>query len=334
MSNKITIGCDISKEKLDFYCRNTAEHFVLENSSKGMQNLSKWMEQHQFNKQEIEIGFEHTGIYTNVIRQFCNHQNLSHYVIGALELKKSLGIVRGKNDVVDSKRICEYLFEKGYKINAAKPINIGIGMLKRLDSLRALLVAQRAGLITRMNEEKEVLKLDDQDIIISTQSDIIKILSDKIVKIEQQMKAESDKDKGLNKNFELLNSITGIGKVTAYQLIITTENFTRFDDPRKFASYGGIAPFGNQSGKFQGKSKVSKLANKRIKSLLDICARSAMVHDAELRLYYQRKVAEGKNERSVRNAVRFKLLTRIFSVIRNQSPFQKKYYNNLELSKS
>ena len=334
MNNKITIGCDISKEKLDFFCRNTEEHFILENNKDGMLQLSKWIKQHKFNKSEIEIGFEHTGIYTTAIRQFCNEEKLTHYIIPGLELKKSLGMARGKNDVVDSKRICEYVFEKSYKLKPTNAINTSISNLKRLDSLREKLVSDRAGLITRMNEEIEMLELNETDFGIKIQRDTIEMLSEKIELIDTEMEIELTKDISIKKNFDLLNTIVGIGKITAYQLIITTENFIKFDNPRKYASYAGVAPFTKQSGKSEGRTKVSGLANKKVKTLLDMCARSAMLNDPELKLYYKRKVLEGKNNRLVRNAIRFKLLTRVFSVIKKQTPFVKNHVNNLVISMS
>jgi transposase len=221
-------------------------------------------------------------------------------------------MARGKNDVVDSKRICEYVFEKSYKLKPTNAINTSISNLKRLDSLREKLVSDRAGLITRMNEEIEMLELNETDFGIKIQRDTIEMLSEKIELIDTEMEIELTKDISIKKNFDLLNTIVGIGKITAYQLIITTENFIKFDNPRKYASYAGVAPFTKQSGKSEGRTKVSGLANKKVKSLLDMCARSAMLNDPELKLYYKRKVLEGKNNRLVRNAIRFKLLTRYF----------------------
>ena len=66
---------------------------------------------------------------------------------------------------------------------------------------------------------------------------------------------------------------------------------------------------------------VSSLANKRVKALLHNGACSAITHDNELKLYYKRKLAEGKNKMSVLNAVACKLVYRAFAVIKRQSPY-------------
>ena len=59
--------------------------------------------------------------------------------------------------------------------------------------------------------------------------------------------------------------------------------------------------------------------------LLHMAAINAITFNEELKTYYQRKIAEGKNPMSVLNAVRFKLIGRIFSVIRRNEEFKKEY---------
>ncbi|MEM6845936.1 MAG: IS110 family transposase, partial [Bacteroidota bacterium] len=67
------------------------------------------------------------------------------------------------------------------------------------------------------------------------------------------------------------------------------------------------------------------LANKDVKKLLHMAALSAINNCEELRSYYQRKVAEGKNKMSLINAVRNKLILRIFAVVRSNRKYEKNY---------
>ena len=95
---------------------------------------------------------------------------------------------------------------------------------------------------------------------------------------------------------------------------------------REFACYSGCAPFEHKSGtSIRGKTKVHYIANRKMKMLLHMAAMNAVTFNDELKAYYQRKVAEGKNPMSVLNAVRFKLICRIFSVIKRNEAFQKDY---------
>jgi transposase len=117
---------------------------------------------------------------------------------------------------------------------------------------------------------------------------------------------------------ELLMSIEGVGRITALNMIIETEAFTHFDNPRKFCGHAGVAPFSYSSGSSQhSKNKVSHQANKNIKKLLHMAAVSVTHRkDGELKAYYLRKVEEGKNKMSVINALRAKIVARMFTVIK------------------
>ncbi len=126
----------------------------------------------------------------------------------------------------------------------------------------------------------------------------------------------------LHKQHELLTSIPGIGKQTALYLIITTRSFTSFSTWRQLACYAGVAPFAHSSGtSVRGRTKVSDIADKKMKSLLQMCVLSAVKCDREIKQYYEKKKAEGKPTMLVMNNVRAKLLARAFAVIRRGTPF-------------
>ncbi|MCO4292076.1 IS110 family transposase, partial [Solitalea sp. MAHUQ-68] len=74
--------------------------------------------------------------------------------------------------------------------------------------------------------------------------------------------------------------------------------------------------------------KLSVFADKSMKSVLHLAAMSAIRINNDLRVYYKRKVAEGKAKMSVLNAVRNKIIHRIYALIKNQTI----YKNDLVLS--
>jgi transposase len=123
-------------------------------------------------------------------------------------------------------------------------------------------------------------------------------------------------------NFKLIQTVRGIGVVLARYLIIYTENFTRFTNPRKFACFAGIAPFEYSSGSsIRGKTKVHPVANKHLKSLLNIAAMSAIQLKGEYQIYYKRRIKLGKNKMSTLNIIRNKLVHRVFAVVKRQTPY-------------
>ncbi len=123
---------------------------------------------------------------------------------------------------------------------------------------------------------------------------------------------------------QLLQSVEGVGPVVAMNMIIATGAFTRFDNPRQFCCYVGVAPFAYTSGSSQhSRNRVSQRAVKYIKCLLHMSA-VAITHKktGELKNYFERKVAEGKNKMTVLNAMRAKLVARMFAVIRKNQIYQ------------
>src|SRR3569623_629623 len=128
---------------------------------------------------------------------------------------------------------------------------------------------------------------------------VMEVLTVEIKETEAEIKKLIDKDEELASNYELITSVVGIGFATAVHVLIATENFTRFNDHRKFNCYCGVAPFEHTSGSsIRGKTRVRHLANKKLKSLLTMAAISAVRFDPELKLKYEQKVQEGKAKMS------------------------------------
>lgn len=110
-------------------------------------------------------------------------------------------------------------------------------------------------------------------------------------------------------------------------MLIHTWGFKAFEDPRQLACYCGIVPFAKRSGtSLKGRPHVSHMANKKLKTLLHMCALNAVKYDPYLKLYYERKLEEGKHKMNVLNNVRNKLIHRICAVITSGQEYDKDYY--------
>lgn len=124
--------------------------------------------------------------------------------------------------------------------------------------------------------------------------------------------------------FELVVSVVGIGPQIAVYMLIHTQCFKNFETVRQFACYCGIAPFEHTSGtSIKGRTQVSHLANKKLKSLLYMGALVAVRHDPELKAFYDRKKEEGKHHLSIMNIIKNKLIQRVFAVIKRGEKFMK-----------
>jgi transposase len=319
------IGADLSKRTIDLFCHLFNDYIRIDNSLSGFKELLKWIHQYQINSSELMIVMEHTGLYSFCFENFLHQHQISFTKVNALAIKRSMGLVRGKSDKIDARRIAEYGYEKRNKLIVETPASSGLQRLRLLHSTRERLVKQKTALMNALKEYSNI-GLSKQDSIMQSQMRIIRNLEKEIGKMEIEMKAIIDHDPSLQQNYQLLQSIKGVGKVLAMATIIKTKNFTRFTNARKFACFCGTAPFENTSGtSIKGKTKVSHLADKHMKTLLDLSAKSAIQYDKELREYYLRRTANGKSKMSTINIVRNKILYRMFAVIKRQTPFSENY---------
>ena len=157
---------------------------------------------------------------------------------------------------------------------------------------------------------------------IAAMDKVIEAVNKEIRREEDRMKKIIEEDKSLSANYSLLTSIPGIGLVNAVSTLVATGNFTRFQTARQYAKFCCVSPLEIQSGKsVNGGCHVCAKGHAELKSLLTEGARSAVAHDPQLRAYFDRKRAEGKSYGCVLNAVKFKLICRMFAVVRRQQPY-------------
>jgi transposase len=147
--------------------------------------------------------------------------------------------------------------------------------------------------------------------------------------VEKAIQQIIKEDEQLSRIFEIVTSVPGVGPVTATEMILTTNEFENFKDPKKFACYAGVAPFPHESGLHKGKSRVSHLANKQMKTYLHLAAITAIQIDPELKDYYLRRVEQDKKSKMlVINAVRNKMILRVFACINQNRKYEKSYKNS------
>ena len=323
MEIKEVVGIDVGKKLNEARIHTNQKLFEFENNIGGFRVFEKWvMKNVEYQKNEIMFAFEHTGLYSYPMSVYFSEKKYSYIVIPGLELKRSMGITRGKDDKIDAKRIASYTYEKRRKLKPYELPQENIIQIKRLLSLREKLVKQRAGYKGTLGEFKTFLKRKDNKMLFDIHEKMIKELSKQIEKLEKKLDDIVQNDQQIKQMYKLIISIKGVGPQTALFLIVYTDKFTRFDSWRKFASYCGIAPFPNRSGiSIRGRTKVSNLANKKIKSLLDLCAKTSIQYNPEMKLYYEKRVKQGKPKMSTINIIRNKILSRIFAVIQRGTPY-------------
>ena len=194
--------------------------------------------------------------------------------------------------------------------------------LKSLNTQGSQLVKYKNGLLVAAKEHRAFVDQAYSDQMLEDAQDISAVIQLKIKKIEKRMKQVVEQDPAIKKLYELVISVKGIGLINAVLFLVHTNAFTGFDNPRQYACYIGVAPFGQSSGtSLNIPDKVSQLANKKLKAMLTQAANTAVLHDKELNKYYHRKLDQGKNKYAVLNAVKNKLIHRVFAVVKRGTPY-------------
>ena len=324
------VGIDISKLKLDVVLvdkttKTLEVHFVVTNNTKGLKEIVSNLKQREVDLQRTLICFENTGVYTFPLSCFCFENEFDYWIVPAVEIKRSKGIRRGKSDKSDAKDIAYYSIRNIDKLQLSSVPEKSIQQLKLLFAEREK-IKKSLLLFGSTKENRGYAPLEVYRTVEAQNKKIIKFLKASLTVIDAKMRELVKEQPKLKRQFELIKSIKGVGEKTAIYFIIATKGFEVFASARKLACYAGVAPFEYSSGSsIRGGTKVNHMADKTMKSLLQMCALSAVKHDAQLKAYYLRKQDQGKNKMLVLNNVRCKIIGRIFAVINRNSPFVDTY---------
>ena len=328
------LGIDVSKKQLDSALTIDGKNYhqnQVENTAQAIRIFFRDVKKmFGMRSSQIIVCLEHTGIYCLPLLDFLTKNKIKICLESALKIKKSQGIVRGKSDRIDALRIAQYAYKNREELLFWEPQRGIVQQLKALLVTRDRLIKVRTQLEVPIRECEEFIVESIRTDMMKNCRRTLKALSSDILQTEKAIDELIRRDPQLTEQVKQATSVTGIGRITATNMIITTGEFTRISEAKKFACYAGIAPFPHESGtSIRGKTRVSKLANMNLKKLLHLAAMSAITHDDELRTYYKRKVDQGKNKMSVINAVRNKLITRVFACINEKRTYQKIYKHAL-----
>lgn len=320
-------GVDISKKTVDITCIVNGEmiHCRFTNDPDGMQHLLQWLKELNISFEQTVFCMEATGLYCFPLTEFLTINEIDIWIEHAAQIKKSTALSRGKNDKVDSKRIAVYATKNLDRLRLWRPVGATLQKIKHLASMRERLVDTKNRLITPIKEFEDLGNLVMAKLLSKTIRSSLAALDKDLKNTEAKIIEIINEDDKLKQLYKLITSVVGIGFVTAVNLLIYTNGFTVMKDARKLACYCGVAPFEYSSGSsIRGRTKVHFMANKKLKCNLHMASLSAVKLDADLKTYYEKKVAEGKSKLSVLNAVKNKLLARVVAVVNKQEVYVKK----------
>jgi hypothetical protein len=322
----VYVGYDVSKSKLDFSYqvgKDAPVHGVVVNSPKAIRlSLLQWKGQYD----TIHLCVEDTGIYSIILLREAYKLGIKVSIVAGAEVRNSLGLRRGKTDKVDAARVAEYARRFTDRLKLWEPEEASMLELKALLRTRARLVKAVKMLSVPLAEGKKFLTPVEAKAEKEAVGPTIKALKKQIEETEKKIKALIDRHEGMKAVRDRIISIPGVGPVVSAEMIAQTACFTKFTSGKQLACHAGVVPFEHSSGSsIRGKTRVSHRANKRLKTLLHLSAMAAIRSKGELKDYYERRLELGKHKMSVLNAIRGKIVLRIFAIAKSDKKYEKNY---------
>ncbi len=312
----ITVGVDISKLKIDIYCeiegKNINKTFF--NNKEGFEALLKLLPQDN----KVRIAMEATGNYGYDLANYMyNHKAIVH-VINPAQVKyyaRSL-LLRSKTDKVDAKLIHKFATERE-DLQIWKPLSSSYQRLRNLARCRQNFKRDITDFGNRIESEK-----DKQ--VVGLYEEVVVTLKDKLGLIEEQIRELVKGDKELSTKVELLESIPGIGEITAWLILAELPDLNQFKNAKQLAAYAGLNPAVKQSGSsVNGRGSISKIGSSNLRLCLYFPAITALKHNNKIKGFCERLKEKGKRPKVVIVAAMHKLLRIVFAILRSGEPFIK-----------
>lgn len=330
MEFKNIVGIDTGKESLDFMVLKSGEMESEGKVPNSMKKLEKYIQSLNLDLTQTLFCMEHTGIYCLPLLRVLEKMKAMVWVEGAMQIKKSIGLTRGKSDKIDAERVARYAYVHQKSAKLWEPERPVIRKLKTLLSQRNRLIKSKKILNTPISEGKGFMEKSEVEILKQFSNASVNAIKKGIEAITKKIEELIKSDETLRSLHSYATSVPYIGIVIGATVLAKTNEYKKINDPKKFACHSGIAPFEHTSGKsIRGKTRVSHLADKKLKTLMHLAAVGAISRAGEFKAYYDRKIAEGKNKMSVINAIRNKLILRLFACVNNKKKYKK---NNLVLA--
>lgn len=326
------IGIDISRNWIDVCLTLDGKitqmpHARFDNTQEGFAKLLAFINKSGLiskpsNDSQWIFCMEHTGVYTLALSYFLERHNLAFVLVNPYHLKQTMGMRRAKNDRLDAAYIARYAYLHQDELVSHKLLSANLFKIKNLLSMRNRLVKLRKGINVAQKELSAFTDASLNQEVVEHSEHIVEPMTRQIQLIEKQILSLIKQSPEHKRLFDLVTSVKGVGIIIAATLLVYTAGFTAFQNSRQFAAFIGVAPFARSSGKsLKTPARVSHLAHKKLKGLFSCGASVALIYDKELKAYFQRRVAQGKNEFSVRTAVCNKFLHRIFAVVKRGTPY-------------
>jgi transposase len=304
---KLYIGIDVSKARLDVAVEPLGRSWQAENNGAGIASLTKRLGR----LKPTKIVVEATGGYEAGLVEALFSVNLPVARVNPGRVRKFAQGMNwlAKTDQIDARLLARF----GEKANP-RLTQLPSEQEKRL----AALVKRRKQVLDMLVAERNRLENANSDVLVFIQ-DSLAMLQSQLDDLDNAIQSHIDQTPDLKKKRDLLTTVPGVGKVTAYTLTAQLPELGSCDR-KQIAALVGVAPFSHDSGKMRGR-RFNRGGRPPIRSVLYMAALSAIRFNPVIRAFYNRLISSGKYFKVALGACMRKLLATLNAMIRNNQPW-------------
>ena len=313
---KTYIGIDISKKTFDvaLHLQGELEQLQFANSKGGFRQLHKWLKKRKI--KEAHACMEATGRYGDALARFLYDQGYEVSVVNPKRIRAYADsqLVRNKTDAMDARIIEDFVRTQQQRLweppsAAVEALQM---MARHLEAMKKM----------RVQESNRLQSGITAKVVCQAIKKHIAFLEREIARLEAQINDHIDQHPELQETAALLESIPGIGRLTATKLMAEIKDIHNFDSAAELTSYAGLSPQQHQSGSsVKRRSKLSKIGNAALRKALYFPAISARQHNPVVRSFSERLAARGKEKSVIKGASMRKLLHIVYGVWKHGRPF-------------
>lgn len=302
------VGVDVASAHLDIALHPQGVHFRITNDDAGLDACMERLRGYAI----AAVAMEATG---GMERLAANRFQAAGYITHVLNPRRisswrQVMAKQAKTDRIDALLIAQFV--------ATIPLMQTQAVTAQQRMLRDMAARREQIVITITNSKKQLARAVVPAIRQSIERQIAFCTQESRI-IEREMDAIFAGDATLGRQCELLESIPGIGKLSAMLLLAELPEIT-FLPPKKLASLVGVAPHPLHSGTKTTKARITG-GRPRIRSKCYMMAHGSINHNPWMRVYAQRLMARGKSRRETNIACINKLLHVAHAVLARNTPW-------------